>query len=158
MRRDGQGGGLGEVHRVGDDVGVDRRGGDVLSMAAVQVNAEALLVAAPLVVAHSAVLAVAAGDAVVQYDPVTDLQRGMGRGADGRHFPGNVAAHDPGQRAVVGASFPQVEVQVVQGAAPDPEHYFAGADLRLGPVSVYQLVRAAVFVDKDRFHRSPSVK
>ena len=152
---DGQSRGLGEVHRVGNDVGVHGGRGDVLGMAAVQVHAQAFLVAAPLVVAHAAMLAASAGNAVVQDDPVADLQgRGGGR-ADCGHLSSDVATHNARQRAVIGAAFPKVEVQVVQGASPHPEHDFAGADLGIGAVPVDQLIGAAVLVDKDRFHMAP---
>ena len=151
----GRAAGLGEAHRAGNDVGVHGGRGDVLGMAAVQVHVQASLVAAPLIVAHAATLAATAGNAVVQDDPVADLQgRGGGR-ADRGHLSGDVATHDPWQRAVVGAAFPEVEVQVVQGASPHPEHDFAGANLGIGAVPVDQLIGAAVLVDKDRFHMAP---
>ena len=76
----------------------------------------------------------------------------MGRRADGRHLARDVAAHYAGQRAVVGAALPQVQVQVVQRAGPDAQHDLAGRRFRVGAVAVHQLVGAAVLVDKYCLH------
>ena len=149
---DGQGRRFGEVHVVGDDVGVDGRGGDVLGMAAVQVYPQPFLVGALVVAPHLAVVAVGAGDPVVENHSVSDFQLCIGRRADGRHLAGDVAAQDAGERPAIGASFAQVEVQVVEGAGPHAEHNLAGADLRFGPVAADELVGSAVLVNEDCFH------
>ena len=153
---DGQRGGLGELHVVGDHVGVDGRGGDVVGVAAVEVDAEALLVRAPLVVAHGAVLAAVAGNTVIEYYAVADPEGGDGSGADGNHLTGDVAAHDAGQGAVVGAADAKVQIKVVESAGPHLEHDFARADLGVRAVAVDQFVGAAVFVNVDRLHQCTS--
>ena len=133
-------------------MGVDGGRGDVLGMAAIQVHAQALLIGTPLVVSHAAMLTVAAGDPVVQDDPVADLERGGGVGANGDHLAGDVAAQDAGQGSPVGTAPAHAQVKMVQGAAADAEHDFAGSHFRLGPVSVGQFVGAAVLLYEYCFH------
>ena len=100
MQRDGQRGSFRKGHIVGDGVGVDGRRYDVFGVAAVQVNADALLAGTPLVMSGGAVFAqvdAAALHPVVHQDPVAHLQVGAGVGADLHHLAGQVAPQDVGK-------------------------------------------------------------
>jgi len=133
-------------------VGIARRGGYVLRVASVQVNANALLAGTVLVHTPAAGFAGTALDAVVQHHPITGLQRCLGIGTDGGDFTGHVASQNPRQRAPVGAALPHTQVQVVQGAAPDAKHDLARSHFGLGSVSVDQLVQSTVLADEYGFH------
>jgi hypothetical protein len=66
------------------------------------------------------------------------------------YLSSNVAAHDMGQRAAIVPQ--QSQVQVVQGAGPDPQHYFARLNFRFRTVPVGQRLRAAGLLEKYGFH------
>ena len=157
MKGDGQGRRLSEGHVVGYGVCVDGGGNDVLCVAAVEVDADALLAGAPLVVSRGAIFAqvdAAAFHTVVDKDAVADFQVGAGVGADLHDLAGQVAAEDVGETAAVAG--PQVEVEVVEGAAADVYEYFAGGDFRIWAVTVGEHLGAARFIDVNGFHRVPS--
>ena len=134
--RDGQGGGFRERHLIGNRVGVDGWRRDVLGVAAIYIDPDAQLARAPLVVAAGAVFAeivTLAFHAVIQQDPVANLQIGAGVGADLHYFPGDIAAQDVREAsAVIGT---EVQIQVIQGAGAHPQQNLARANLRLGTVS-----------------------
>ena len=120
-------------------------------MAAVQVNADALLGNAVLVVSVDAVFADMALGPVFQQHPFPYLQGGIGAGADGDNFPGHVHAHDAG-RLTAATPGTHTHVGPVQGAAMDPQHNLARRHLRVGQVAVHHGFRPARFLKINGFH------
>src|SRR5688500_3923271 len=133
--------GFSEAHCVGDSIGIDGGSGDVFGMPAVPVYAQPLLINAVLVHTLDAVLTGAALNPVVQQHPVSLLQAKIGSWADLHYFSGNVAAHGTGQQAAIALG--QVQVQVIEGTGPNPQHYFPRLNFWLRAVSIGQRRRAA---------------
>ena len=151
MAGQGYGGGLGIAHTVGNLVGVDGRSGDVLGVAAVQVNPNTQLGGAVLVVAIHTVFAGVTLDPVFQQHPVPHLQGGIGVGTDGSDFPRHVHAHDAGTLTAA-APAAHAHVGPVQGAAADPQHNLAGRHFGVRQVAIHHCFRPARFLKINGFH------
>ena len=100
----------------------------------------------------------AALDAVVQQDAVADfeVEVAAGVGADLHNFAGHIAAQDVRETAAVAGA--QVEVEMVEGAGPDAQQDFAGADFGFGTVAIGQDIRPASLVDINGFHNVGSLR